>query len=84
MKINATHYKQLKKYERYLTTAHYANYITGIGTKTANDMKALYEKITGHEFPMNATCGKCRLELCKKLGSLYFTYEEENKKTEKQ
>ena len=74
MKLNAAQYSQLRKYDRFLRTAHYANYITGMGVKTATELKDLYVKFTGKQYNESLTCGKCRLELCKRLGELYFSY----------
>lgn len=79
MKLNCTQYQQLRKYDRFLRTAHYANYITGMSLNTANELKAIYEKITGKPFPKNMSCTRCKLDLCKRLGNLYFTYEEARK-----
>lgn len=78
MKLNVSQYSQLRKYDRYLRTAHYANYITGMSLNIAQQLKDIYEKVTKKEFTRNLSCGKCKLDLCKRLAVLYFNYIETN------
>lgn len=68
MKI--TVYNQLKKYEMYLTTAYYSNYMRGISITDVEKLTAIGNEL-GIAFKYNH-CPKCLLEFIKKLAKPYF------------
>jgi hypothetical protein len=63
---------KLKKYEQYLETAYYHDYVRTLPMSDAIKMNEIYNELTGRK--QNVTCGKCVLQLCKTLGKLYFEY----------
>lgn len=69
-------FDKLKKYERYMTTAVHANYITGVTRKAASEIAELYNDTYGtHE--TTTTCTKCVLKWVKRLAADWFAMKEE-------
>lgn len=81
MKI--TVYNKLRKYESFLTTAHYANFIRSLTVSQMNELVTLGKEI-GINYVHNH-CPKCALDFVKKLAAPYFEQKEklETKKQEK-
>lgn len=68
-------YKDLKKLERHLLTASRANYVTAIYRTTAEELTRIYNEVfSTSKKPTN--CGKCVLDICKKLSVYYFQWKE--------
>jgi hypothetical protein len=55
----------------FLKTAHYSQYVTGMTTKQANTLFAIYNEVFG-EHRRTVGCAACRLDVAKRLGMLYF------------
>lgn len=78
MKI--TTFNKLKKYENYLYTAKYANYIRSLSNVQVEDLI-----VAGNEIDIpfkNNHCGICILNFVKKLAEKYFEQKEKNEKNE--
>lgn len=71
-------YNKLRKYESYLYTAHYANYIRALTNVQVNELIEIAEKLDIHY--KNNHCPKCALEFIKKLAAPFF---EQKKNMEK-
>lgn len=68
MKI--TVFNQLKKYESYLNTANFANYIRGLTNAQVDELIRLGKELgINHK---NNHCPKCTLDFVKKLAVPYF------------
>lgn len=71
IKLSKKQRKELERYERHLHTAFYADYVVGL---PATDVRALFgifnEIYSAHE--TNYSCNFCVLNVCKKLGRLYY------------
>ena len=75
MNLNKEQYKRLVKFERHLLTASKANYITAIYRATADELTGIYNDVfKANQKPTQ--CGKCLLNVCKRLAPLYFSYKE--------
>lgn len=68
--------EQLKKYESWLHSALYGDYIRALWKSDMEILVPIYEKWTGKKINMNSACGKCKLDFMKKLGKLYFNNKE--------
>ena len=78
MKI--TTFNKLKKYENYLYTAKYANYIRSLSNTQVEDLI-----VAGNEIDIqfkNNHCGICILNFIKKLAEKYFEQKEKNEKND--
>lgn len=65
----------LKPYERHLHTAVYASYVVGLDRKTATVLFDTYNAIfDAHE--RNLSCNFCVMQVCTRLGRLYYAEEE--------
>lgn len=72
----------LSNYEDAFRTATESNYIKqAIGTANALRMKNIYSKLVGFEYKATMSCGKCVLNLVKRLSKFY--YEERQYREEK-
>lgn len=82
MKI--TIYNKLRKYEQYLHTAQYGNYIRSLTNVQVEELIAIGKEL-GIEHKNNH-CPACTLAFIKKLAVPYFEQKQklENKKEEKQ
>lgn len=79
MKI--TIYNKLRKYENYLYTAHYADYIRGLTAPQVQELSEIGGEL-GMPYKHNG-CPKCMLNFMKRLAIPYFEQQkklEENKK----
>lgn len=76
--------KTLKKYERQITTAYFANYYVGIAHSDIRQINSLHNELIPHQREQFTTCNACVLKLLKKLYKyLELTKEEaENVATE--
>jgi len=75
MTLTESQYQNLVKFERHFLTAYKANYVTAIYKTTAEALTATYNEV----FKTNkkaTNCGKCVLDICKRLAPLYFNYKE--------
>lgn len=75
--LNKEQYDRLVKYEIHLNRAYYGNYVYNMMKSEAEEIFQIYnevflknEKATG--------CTRCRLNVCKLLGGLYFKYQQDN------
>lgn len=59
--------------EWFLKTAHYSQFITGLTTKQAKIFFDIYNNVF-HARMKTTTCAQCRLEVCQKLGRLFYEY----------
>lgn len=62
----------LSKYEQNLRTALYSNYVRAMSVKTIDEVKEVYEQITGVPYKMTYNCGACVLDLMKRTAAYYF------------
>lgn len=63
--------EHLALYENYLHTAYYSDYVVGLPRKAVSDLVEVYNKVfSAHERP--TSCPVCALNVCKKLGRLYY------------
>ena len=79
MKI--TTFNKLKKYESYLYTAKYANYIRSLTNAQVEDLI-----VAGGEIEIyfkNNHCGVCILNFIKKLSDKYYEQKEKNENNKK-
>lgn len=75
MTLTESQYKNLVKLERHLVTAYKANYVTAIYKSTAEALAAIFNEVFNtNKKPTN--CGKCVLDMCKRLAPLFFNYKE--------
>lgn len=81
IELTAEQHDALKPYERHLTTAYKARYVTAIYTSTADKLFSIYNSVYGTN-KKATTCMSCVLEICMKLGKLYFEYQEKQKTVE--
>lgn len=79
MKI--TTFNKLKKYENYLYTAKYANYIRSLTNAQVEDLIVAGEDIDIHF--KNNHCGVCILNFVKRLADPYFEQKEKNENNKK-
>ena len=69
--MNKKNYKRLAKFERYMTTAYNAHYITGVTRKAASEIAEIYnETYNAHE--TTTTCTKCVLRWVTRLAKDWF------------
>ena len=69
-------YNRLQPFERHLLTATKANYVTAVYRKTAAELIGVYNEIFKTKKTVT-TCNACILEVCRKLGKLYFEFQTE-------
>ena len=67
---------KLKKYEKYLETAFYHSYVTGMTMAEKIDIESVYSKYFTEKLSIG--CSACIMKMLKCLGNLYF-----NKKGER-
>lgn len=65
----------------FLKTAYYSKFITGLTMKQAKELFDLYNEVF-NERKKYTSCSQCRLDVCMRLGKLFFEYEEELKNEE--
>lgn len=79
MKVELTQeqYNKLntKEYRWFLSTAYKSKFITGMKPKQAKFMFDMYNEVF-HENKKTTGCSQCKLEVCTRLGRLFFEYEE--------
>lgn len=78
LKLTKEQYDRLNTDELrwFLKTAHYSNFITGLTMKQANELFTIYNEVFG-EKKRATSCSQCRLDVCMRLGKLFFEYENE-------
>ena len=75
--------ERLAPWERHLHTAFYADYVVALSTGAARDLFGVYNEIyKAHE--ANMYCSACVLNVCKKLGRLFFAAQGAEKTEDKQ
>lgn len=79
MKI--TTFNKLKKYEKYLYTAKYANYIRSLTNIQVEDLIAAGNDIDIHF--TNNHCGICILKFVQRLADKYYEQKEKNENNKK-
>lgn len=63
--------EQLKRYEKHLHSAFYADYVVGLPASDVRVLFGIFNKIySAHE--TNYSCNFCVLNVCKRLGRLYY------------
>lgn len=82
MKI--TIFNKLRKYETFLYTAHYANYIRSLTNSQLEDLISIAAEL--NIIHKNNHCPKCTLDFVKKVAIPYFEQKDklEQKKREKE
>ena len=73
-------YEILKKYERNLKTAVYSDYSRNMMTKDLKTILGIYDDVTEIPHSISFSCGSCQLGLLKRIGKIYFQYEDKLKK----
>lgn len=81
IELTEEQYNTLKEFDRHLTTAFKARYVTAIYTSTAMKLFDIYNEVYGTN-KKATTCMNCVLEVCMKLGKLYFEHQEKQKTAE--
>lgn len=71
-KLTDSQMKSLSRYEQYLRTAHFGNYISGLPSFIANKITDLYNQIF-EKNELYSRCNQCHYNMCKELGDLYFS-----------
>lgn len=74
----------LQKYESWFHSAIYSDYIRALWKSDFDVLIPIYEKWTNIKVDTNFSCGKCKLNLIKKLGKLYYKNKEEYEKQSEQ
>lgn len=59
-------------YERHLRNAYRSDFIINPGREGVRVMAAIYKRATNDPTKFDPTCGRCILNLLKRLGGLYF------------
>lgn len=73
--------ERIKPYERHLHSAFYAQYVVGLTEKVKRELFAVYNQVfQAHE--NNLYCNYCVLNVCARLGRLFFATVEAPKPTE--
>lgn len=80
MKLTEQQFNRLCKFERHLLTASKANYVTAIYKATGDEITAIYNEIFSTT-KRGTNCGKCVLDMCKRLAPLFYEYQETIKNT---
>lgn len=62
-----------KELEWFLKTAYYSQFITGLTMQQADVLFGVYNEIFSPKIRKTA-CSRCRLEVCNKLGKLFYEY----------
>lgn len=75
IELNSKQYKRLVQFERHLLTAVKARYISAVYKSTSDKLVEIYREVFNVNQP-NTTCNRCLLDICTKLGKLYFEYKE--------
>lgn len=83
LKLTKEQYDRLNTDELrwFLKTAHYSNFITGLTMKQAKELFDIYNEVFS-EKKRATSCSQCRLDVCMRLGKLFFEYEAELDKEE--
>lgn len=78
LKLTKEQYDRLNTDELrwFLKTAHYSNFITGLTMKQANELFTIYNEVF-REKKRATSCSQCRLDVCMRLGKLFFEYADE-------
>ena len=79
MKI--TTFNKLKKFESYLYTAKYANYVRSLSNVQVAELSDIAAEIDIHY--TNNHCGLCILNFVKKVAEKYFEQKEKNENNKK-
>lgn len=77
-KLTAAQVAALAPYERYFKQAVEAAWCSYPGQAAIDNMKAIWEDLTGHAYPYKAGCPNCLLNLVRDMGTLYFAAVEDN------
>lgn len=75
IELNAKQYKRLVPFERHLLTAVKARYISAVYKTTSDKLVEVYREVFNINQP-NTRCNRCLLDICTKLGKVYFEYKE--------
>ena len=75
IQLNAKQYQRLVPMERHLLTATKARYISAVYKTTSDKLVEVYREVFNVNQP-NTRCNRCLLDICTKLGKLYFEYKE--------
>lgn len=74
--ITKTQKLALDIYKDQFSTAINQQYICGVVKEKFDEVLSIYREITGDMYNFKLGCGNCVLDLYKKVGKLYFEYEE--------
>lgn len=79
--LTKTEYNYLSKYKKQITQAYYHNYVTSVPPRSELEkMNEIASKYGMKDNSMNYGCSTCQLNLLKRVGKLYFEYENKNSK----
>lgn len=70
-------YNDLKKYEIHLIRGVRGNYVYNMTQCEAEALFTIYNRVY-HKNEKAIGCTRCRLNVCKLLGGLYFKYQQDN------
>lgn len=81
IEITEQEFALLAKYEEAFRTVVESNYIKqSIPTADVVQLRAIYSKIIGYNYKMTNSCGKCVLNLMKRLSKHYHEYKNDREK----
>ena len=69
----------MQPYERFFVQAVEGNYLMGLSTAHAQEIFRIYADIYPDRNQPTATCGQCRLRVCRELGKVYFDFKNSRK-----
>ena len=74
LKLTAEQRKRIAPWENHLHRAFYADYVTALPSGAARDLFDVYNAVY-HANEQNKQCHACQLNVCKRLGRLYYAEE---------
>lgn len=74
LKLTAEQRKRIAPWENHLHSALYADYVVALSSGAARDLFDVYNAVY-HANEQNKYCSACVLNVCKRLGRLYYAEE---------
>ena len=74
LKLTTEQRSRIAPWENHLHSALYADYVVALSSGAARDLFDVYNAVY-HANEQNKYCSACVLNVCKRLGRLYFTKE---------
>ena len=76
--ITEEQFEYLQQFDDAFNTSTKSNYIKqSIKSADVIKLRAMYSELIGYQYKMNNACGKCILNLMKRLSKYYFEYKNE-------